>query len=208
MSIDDASVNSRIKMENYVEMIYGWCLSRVVHYIMALRIAHQHQRIFISKYDYSDTYWRVHHAASPAVQSIIVIDEIAYIALCLTFGGSPNPPTWCAFSEMVTDLSNEIMLCDRWEPSELHSPAQQSTPEPGQMADEVAFATAQPIAMGIHVTATARTDSFIDNLILVFLDTPENRQRCPHAVPLAIHVTSRPHAGDQSSKYAKRRLPS
>jgi hypothetical protein len=30
----------------------------------------------------------------------------------------------------------------------------------------------------------------------VFLDTPLNRKREPHAVPLAIHVTSRPHAGD------------
>jgi hypothetical protein len=117
-------VNSRIKLKDYAKMIYGWCLSRVVHYIVALRAAYPQQRIFISKYDYSDAYRRVHHAASAAVQSIIVIDEIAYIPLQLTFGGSPNPPTWCAFSEMVTDLSNKIMLCEEWNPSDLHNPAQ------------------------------------------------------------------------------------
>jgi hypothetical protein len=196
LSSDNASVNSHIKLEDYAEMIYGWCLSQVVHYIVALRSAHPEQKIFISKYDYSDAYQRVHHAASAAVQSIIVIDKVAYIALRLTFGRSPNPPTWCAFSEMVTDLSNELMLCREWEPSILHSPAQQSTPTPRPLQEEVAFAMAQPMAVGIPVTATSRTDSFIDDLILVFLDTQENYRRCPHAVPLAIHVTSRPHAGD------------
>jgi hypothetical protein len=90
MSSNDASVNSQIKLEDYAEMIYGWCLSRVVHYIVALRAAYPQQRIFISKYNYSDAYRRVHHAASAAVQSIIVIGEIAYIALRLTFGGSPT----------------------------------------------------------------------------------------------------------------------
>ena len=51
--------------------------------------------------------------------------------------------------------------------------------------------------MAVHVptNVTGRTDSFIDDLIRVFLDTPANREREPHAVPLAIHVTSRPHLG-------------
>jgi hypothetical protein len=49
MSSDDASVNSRINLENYAEMIYGWCLSRIVHYIVALRAAHPGKKIFISK---------------------------------------------------------------------------------------------------------------------------------------------------------------
>jgi hypothetical protein len=40
-----------------------------------------------------------------------------------------------------------------------------------------------------------QTDSFINDLIRVFLDTPKNRKREPHAVPLAIHITSRPHMG-------------
>jgi hypothetical protein len=197
MSSDDASVNSRIKMDEYTEMIYGWCLGRVVHYIVSLRLQYPGQKIYISKYDYSDAYRRIHHAASAAVQSIIVIGEVAYIALRLTFGGSPNPPTWCSFSEMVTDLANEIMLCPDWDPRTLRSPAQETTPVPQDRDEGVPFAMAQPLSVGIPVTATARTDSFIDDLILTFLDTPENRRKCPHAVPLAIHVTSRPHAGSE-----------
>jgi hypothetical protein len=34
-----------------------------------------------------------------------------------------------------------------------------------------------PLAVGIPTTVTARTDSFIDDLIPVFLDTPRNRER-------------------------------
>jgi hypothetical protein len=191
----DASVNSRIKMSDYTEMIYGWCLGRVVHFILALRKEHPGKKIFISKYDYSDAYRRIHHAASAAAQSISVRDGVGYIALRLTFGGSPNPPTWCAFSEMVTDLSNELMLCREWDPLALHGPDQSTTPTPRELPANIPIAEARDLAVSVPVSATARTDSFIDDLILVFLDTPGNRERCPHAVPLAIHVTSRPHSG-------------
>jgi hypothetical protein len=51
------------------------------------------------------------------------------------------------------------------------------------------------MAVEVPTTITTRTGSFIGNLIWVFLDTPENRERKPHAVPLAIHATSRPHIG-------------
>jgi hypothetical protein len=51
------------------------------------------------------------------------------------------------------------------------------------------------MAVIVPVTVTARTGGFIDDLIQVFLDTPDNLARAPHSVPLAIHLTSRPHAG-------------
>ena len=42
----------------------------------------------------------------------------------------------------------------------------------------------------------ARSDCFIDDTIQVFLDTEENRKKQPHVVPLAVHVSCRPNAGD------------
>jgi hypothetical protein len=183
-------------MDAYTEMIYGWCLTRIIHFIVALRLAYPLLPIFIVKYDYSDAYRRIAHAPSAAAQSIIIFAGVAYIALRLTFGGPPNPPTWCAFSEMVTDLSNEIPLCTEWDHTKLRSPAQPETPAPVLLPDNVPIARAMPMAVTVPTTVTARTDSFIDDLIRVFLDTPLNRAREPHAVPLAIHVTSRPHMGD------------
>jgi hypothetical protein len=96
-------------MSRYTEMVYGWCLSRVVHFIVAMRLAYPLQKLFLDEYDLSDAYRRVAHVAKAAAQSILVLNDVAYIALRLSFGGAPNPPTWCSFSEMVTDLSNEIL---------------------------------------------------------------------------------------------------
>jgi hypothetical protein len=206
ITAENISVNDRIDMSQYSDMIYGWCLGRTIHFIVALRLRFPNQRIFISKYDYSDAYRRVAHSARAAVQSIIIFAAIAYIALRLTFGGSANPPTWCAFSEMVTDLSNEIPLCPEWNPEDLHSPDQPTAPAPRAYPDSTPLAQARPMAVKIPTSVTARTDSFIDDLIRVFLDTPSSRVREPHAVPLAIFVTSRPHAGDSNEPIPRRSL--
>jgi hypothetical protein len=196
LSQEHCSVNSRIDMTKYNEMIYGWCLSRLLHFIVALRLAHPAQSILISKYDYSDAYRRMAHAGPAAAQSIAIFGEVAYIALRLTFGGSPNPPTWCLFSEMVTDLANEIALCNDWDPATLRSPAQPVTPIPIlDTSNGSHFAIARTTAVAVPITSTIKTDGFIDDLILVFLDTPKNRARAPHCVPLAVHTTSRPHSG-------------
>ena len=34
---EDASVNSRCDMDTYPEMVYGFCLSRTIHFIVTLR---------------------------------------------------------------------------------------------------------------------------------------------------------------------------
>jgi hypothetical protein len=97
---------------------------------------------------------------------------------------------------MVTDLSNDLAPCKEWDHTRLRSPAQPETPTPVELPKEVPIAQAMSLAVSIPTTVTARTDGCIDDLIRVFLDTATNREREPHAVPLAIHVTSRPHAGD------------
>jgi hypothetical protein len=97
-------------MDAYVEMIYRWCLTRIIHFIVVLRLAHPLSLIFIVKYDYSDAYCRVAHSALTAAQSIIVFAGVAYITLQLTFGGSPNPPTWCAFSKNGNEQNTSSFL--------------------------------------------------------------------------------------------------
>jgi hypothetical protein len=108
LTFPKAFVKEQLDMDAYPKMIHGWCLSRIVHFVVALRLRHPTKKIFIAKYEYSDAYRQIAHSTLAAAQSIIVVAGIAYIALRLTFSGSPNPPTWCGFSEMVTDLSNEI----------------------------------------------------------------------------------------------------
>jgi hypothetical protein len=157
-------------------MIYGWCFGRVIHFVVALCAEHPDSRIFIAKYDFSDAYRRVAHTARAAAQTILVMGQVAYGMLRLAFGGSPDPPAWCAFSEMVTDMANEIPLCPSWDPTQIRSPAQNNTPSPRELPDDIPLARACPTAVRVPTSVTARTDCFIDDLILVFLDTPTNRQ--------------------------------
>ena len=199
------SINARVNMAAYVEMIYGWCLPRIMHYVVSLRWKYPHLRILISKYDYSDAYRRIAHSAKAASQTIAINGTTAYLSLRLTFGRSPNPPTWCMFSEMVTDLANEIGQCTEWDPETLRSPAQPESPEPVRLPENIPVARARRMAVVLPMSkAGGRVDGFIDDLINVFADTPDNCRRQPHVVPLAMHVTSCPHAGDANEPVPRR----
>ena len=85
-------------MEAYPEMVYGFCLSRIIHFIVALRGKYPEDRILISKYDFLDAYRRMAHRALLAIQTILVHGARAYIYLVLTFEASANPVVWCGFS--------------------------------------------------------------------------------------------------------------
>jgi hypothetical protein len=156
---------------------------------VALRLAHPGKRILVAKFDFSDAYRRICHAASAMVKSIVVAAGIAYLALRLTFGGSPNPPTWCSVSEMLTDLANELPLCAGWEP--VDDPLQSFD----TLDDDVPFGVARPMAYRIPTGFTSRCDCFVDDVVQVFLDTLENRRRLPSVVLFVANVFFRPHAG-------------
>ena len=186
------SINARVDMSASIEMVYGWCLPRIIHFIVALQLQNPRLLILISKYDYSNAYRRrIAHSASAAAQTIAINGDTAFLSLRLTFGGSPNPPTWRMFSELVTDLANKIGQCDDRDPMECRSPAQPETPEPLRLPASIPIVQARRMAVYIPPTkAGGRVDGFIDDLINVFLDTPANSLRQPNVVPLAMHLTS------------------
>jgi hypothetical protein len=88
-------------------------------------------------------------------------------------------------------------MCPDWDPTQVRSPGQPITPTPKQEMDDEPFGQALPTAVTVPTSSTSKTDGFIDDLITVFRDTPQNRERAPHTVPLAMHITSRPHAGNK-----------
>jgi hypothetical protein len=147
------------------------------------------------------------HDADAASQTISAIGEATFVALRLTFGGSPNPPAWCAVSEMVSDLANEISQCDEWDHETLFSPAQTDTPKPVLLPASIPISPAVGSMSVMPPPITeGKVDVFIDDLINVFLDTEINRRRQPHVVPLAVHVTTRPHTGDEQEPIPRRPL--
>ena len=45
ISQDDSSINSRVEMNRYPDMVYGWCFQRILHYLSALRARHPEKKI-------------------------------------------------------------------------------------------------------------------------------------------------------------------
>ena len=205
---ESTSINGRIDMSLFTKMIFRWCLPRILHFIVAIRSKFPTLLILISKHDYSDAYRRIAHSALAAAQTVAVHAGLAYLSLRLTFGGCPNPPTWCLFSEMVTDFPNEISQSRGWVPENLHSPAQPILPIPRRLPSNIPIQPGRKLAVDIPLSGNrvGRVDGFIDDLINVFADTPENCRTQPHVVPLAMHVTSRPHAGDSQEPLPRRPL--
>ena len=112
-------------------------------------------------------------------------------------------------SEIVTDLANELNLCPDWNPDILFSLVQPTAPDPIRMDETIVpVAKARPMAVTVATRGRGecRVDGFIDDLINIFLDIPENYKRQLYVVPLAMHVTSRPHAGEDAEPLPRRAI--
>ena len=190
-------------------MFYGHCLLRLLHFVVALWHKFPSEQILILKFDLSSAYRQITHSALTAVQSIIVSLNIAYIYLCLAFGGAANPPAWSTASEMMCDLSNELPLIPSWNPSIVHHPDQDELPTPKYKDDSTPLATAQPLAFDFNITDDntsshlGRCDCFLDDLIACMLNRPSTVQRWSCATPLAIFLGLQPHIGDSEPVHRK-----
>ena len=195
---EDASVNSRFNMAAYPEMVYGFCFSCTIHFIVALQRKFPEEQIIISKFNFSDAYRRMAHRASSAIQTILVQGKRAYIYLRLTFGASANPAVVCGLSEIVCDLSNEITLVGDWDPDILFSPIQPKVPALVYVDPIIPIAPAGEIVVEVPITSLGRGDCFLDDIIKVFLNRPTIIKRNAASVPLAIYVSMRPLSTDET----------
>jgi hypothetical protein len=125
----------------------------------------------------------------------------------MVFGGSPNPAGFSGFSEMLTDLANEIAMSS-YSPEDFTSPSVKSSHlEVRETEDANAeFAKAIMPAFEVPTSSDSFRDCFIDDIIDCHLDTDRNRQRSGHIVQMAVHVMSRPHAGDEREPVPRKPL--
>ena len=187
-------VNNRTIKDDLQDVMYGPCLLRVIHLIVEYRRLHPHKRILLSKVDFKSAYRRSHLKAETAIQTITQYtpQNLAFVSLRLTFGGSPNPNIWSEVSETATDLSNALLACDDWDPNTLHSPLQHLIPKPKDEPDDRKFAQALPTAVQIDAHKSGQVDCYIDDLTTVTVDMENNWKRGASAVLTAIHIIGRP----------------
>ena len=116
------------------------------------------------------------------------------VPLRLTFGGSSNASEFCNCSETVCDITNELLHCKDWDPSEIYSSIQSQIPStPLTLDSSIPFAESLPFAVDVPTETIGKADNFIDDLIVIILGDPGNISRGNAAAALALELVSRPH---------------
>jgi hypothetical protein len=186
-------VNAHMDMDHYNKTIYGWYLSQLIHYTVALCMKHPTSKIFIVKYDYSNAYQPVNHSAKAAAQSIALYDGVAYVALYLHLE-EPQTPHLVPLCGNGNRLSKQDhLLCQMGSQNSLQPNPNHNPNIYREVAKEEPFAQGLPMAVEVPVLPGLKTSQFINDLIQVFLDTPKNQEQGAHFVPLAVHTTSQTH---------------
>ena len=116
------SVNDRVDASQLTVARFGKAFSRLIYHISYLRQLYPDERILMTKVDWKSAYRRIHLRPNTAVRSCTSIDGLLLMALRMTFGGSPNPAQWSDVSEVVTDLANDLVRRNDWDPQLFTSP--------------------------------------------------------------------------------------
>ncbi len=192
----NTSLNSRLFREELHPCYFGWVIRRLVNWIVAARRKHPNRRIFATKVDFKSAYRRLHLNQKIALQSCTQLpeDDIALMALRLTFGGAACPFEWSVISETICDLATAIAHDEGWDPSTLHAPDQHIVPPPVFLPDDTPFAPGEDLIIDVEVDDKGTHEMYLDDLIGLGIDLPntDNRIRAERAPLLAIHTCARP----------------
>jgi hypothetical protein len=192
--LSGTSVNNRTQKDELQDVMYGSCLSRVIHQIVEYQNRFPGKRILTQKVDFKAAYCRTHLHPTTAIQTItqFVAMSLCFISLRLTFGGAPNPNYWSEVSETITDLINALLSCRQWNPLKIKSPLQTKVPKLQQNIDPRPFTKALPTSVQIKVSNMGQTDCYIDDLTTTTVEIGDNVERAAAATLLAIHTIGRP----------------
>jgi hypothetical protein len=111
------SVDSRLNKSKLTPCTFGWVIRRLVNWIVAARNKYPNQRILVAKIDFKSAYRQCHLNHATAVQCCASLpnEDLALLALCLTFGGAACPFEWSIILETICNLATAITQDKRWE---------------------------------------------------------------------------------------------
>ena len=90
-------------------------------------------------------------------------------ALRLTFGGNTCPGEWGCISKTVADLATDILHCNEWDPSEIHSPLQHIMPEPKPLPPHILLAPAMSPIVTLPSEDHGKVNVYIDDRCIPFV---------------------------------------
>jgi hypothetical protein len=122
--------------------------------------------------DWKSAYRSLHNSAETAIQSIIAVDIYILIALHLTFRGVANPSQWSDISELATDLANNLVQDDGWDPNMHFSLHQHLLKDSVKFEDPtVPITQVSELAILLPADDAPKSDCYIDDIFTAFLET-------------------------------------
>jgi hypothetical protein len=127
------SVNSRIQKELLEACRYGFCIRRLINWVVAARQKYPGQIILALQIDYKLAYCcgTLHFLIGLKTETQLLEDDLAITTLRLTFGGAPCPFEWGSLSELIYNLANKLSMSGEWDHQKLHSSMQQKKSDSG-----------------------------------------------------------------------------
>jgi hypothetical protein len=169
-------------------------MKRVVYHIISLRAHYPSSPILLAKYDVRQAFQRIHYEGSSAVRCISIFEDLAYLQLRMTFGGSNCPSTWCSTSKIIADIANELLDTADWQVSALHWPLQHLVPPHHINTDATPFEPSLETMVLPPPRPQGMVNIYIDDAIQAFLGEKDYLERGSTAVPLAVHILARPYS--------------
>ena len=188
------SINSRVDKEKLEPIMFGHCLSRIIHQIVDLRARHPSKKIFIRKEDLKSAYRRMHLRSRSALRSAVrvKIKGAWYILIStrLPFGGSPCPPDFCLLSDMICDTMNDLLLCKDWDETKVSYEFCNFIPEDEVLDDSIPFEPAKSLAVKLIPNDKGSFDVYIDDFLGIAVDIGNNKARLKAAPGTVIDAVS------------------
>ena len=153
-------VNSRVDMYDPLPCRFGACLKCLMNWTVASRKQFPGKIILSSKIDYKSAYSQCKLNTNTAIKTCTQLPEedLAIVALRLTFGGAPGPYEWGVLSECTCDLSIAIMQDAGWDPTSLCALNVHLVPVSLFLDDSIPFAEGKDLIIDVPVDATGTAD--------------------------------------------------
>ena len=190
------SLNKAVDDTDDIELVYGWCIERLIHQVVALRTAFPSLRIFVCKFDWGAAYRRINGDGLLAANALTLdaLGEFANVLSRLSFGGKTHPAMFSLFSETACDLCNDLTEFKDWDHTICSSPLQRLMGgPPNRLPEDIPFAPGKPLIVDVPAKPDGSTDVYLDDMIQLFVDREETVARASAVVPLVLHLMVRPN---------------
>ena len=188
----EESVNSRVISDDLEPCMFGYTMLRIIHRLVHLRAIHPFKKIWVRKEDAKSAYRRMHLHANTTIKTGVQleIDGFNYLLLSLRlpFGGSPCPSEFCLLSDIITDVINDLLKCEHWDPNTTRSDYIYKIPKAVGLPDSIPFAQAKNLSISIPEDDSCCADVFIDDIITIGVDIKNNLHKIAAAPSTIMHA--------------------